>query len=86
MLTTTNDTHRSQHVATEMRSVGGPRVVVIRSRWPLPARRGNHANETLGCFSRDWPSVAPRSESEVEVRVGKPSDAVSDLQPATWTR
>ena len=59
-----------------------------RSGWLLvpPRLLADNADETLGRLSRDWPGVAHRSESEVEFRVGKPSNAVSDLQPATWTR
>ena len=58
------------------------------SGWQLVPSKllDDHADETLGCFSRDWPSAAHRSESEVEVRGGKPSNAVSDLQLTTWTR
>jgi hypothetical protein len=72
--------------------VSGPRTdrahANRRSGWQLVPSKplDDHADETLGCFSRDWPSVAHRSEGEVEVRVGEPSNAVSDLRLATWKR
>ena len=66
---------------------GDPPVVNPHSRsgWQLVPSKplDDHADKTLGRFSRYWPSVAHRSGSEVEVRVGGPTSPISDYRLST---